>query len=83
MCPTSNSRETNYMELFLMTGDIKTATGGKSIGGTIYADGQYHTLTLNLSELSFWTGDIHGIRLDYFGAADDGDTIFVKSITLQ
>jgi len=83
MCPTSNSRETNYMELFLMTGDIKTATGGKSIGGTIYADGQYHTLTLNLSELSFWTGDIHGIRLDYFGAADDGDTIFIKSITLQ
>ena len=83
MCPTSNSRETNFMELFLMTGDIKTATGGKSTGGTIYADGQYHTLTLNLSELSFWTGDIHAIRLDYFGAAVDGDTIYLKSIILK
>ena len=83
MCPASNSWETNYMELFLMTGEVKTATGGKSTGGTVYADGRYHTLTLNLSELSFWTGNIHGIRLDYFGSAADGDTIYIKSITLK
>ena len=46
------------------------------------ADGAYHTLGLELSELDFWSGKINSARFDFFNSGDSGDALLVKSIKL-
>ena len=53
-----------------------------AVTATLIADGQYHTLQIPLKDLSFWKGQIHMIRFDYFSAPTAGDTMFVKSFRL-
>lgn len=83
MIPTSNSAANYVMELFLSTGSTVSAVGGKSVTGQLIADGEYHTLTLDVASLSFWSGKINQIRFDYFSGAAVDDVIFVKSIQLK
>ena len=83
MIPESNSHPTNYMQLFLATGDTATAIGGNSVGTEVISDGEYHTLSFDVSNLSFWSGVINKIRIDYFGEGANGDVIYIKSITLK
>ena len=83
MIPTTNSLGYYDMELFLSTGDVKTAQGGKSVRRELITDGEYHTLSINVSSVSFWNGKINEIRVDFFGGSNAGDVIYVKSITLK
>ena len=83
MIPTTNSTTSYHMELFLSAGSIGGATAGKSVIKPLVADGEYHTLTIDVSNLSFWSGKINQIRLDYFSGAAVDDVIYVKSIELK
>ena len=82
MIPTTNAESAYGMQLFTCTGEQTSATGTMVLNGTLIADGQYHTLTLNLTGCAFWQGKIHQLRLDFFTAAQTGDVIYLKSFKL-
>lgn len=83
MIPTTNASSYYNMELFLSTGNTPSAQGGKSVVKSLVADGQYHTLTIDVSTLAFWSGKINEIRVDYFGNGIIDDVIYIKSIDLK
>lgn len=82
MIPLTNAADSYTAELFLCTGDVASAVGGKSVRGKYVADGQYHTLEIDLSNVSFWNGTINMIRYDYFDGCLNGDVLYIKSIEL-
>ena len=82
MIPETNSMASYGMQLFTCTGEQTSATGTMVLNGTLIADGQYHTLTLDLAGCAFWQGKIHQLRLDFFNAAEVGDVFYIKSFKL-
>lgn len=60
----------NSFRLFLCAGEVANPTGGCSTAFTLQNDGEWHTAIVDLSALSFWTGRIHGMRLDFLDAGD-------------
>ena len=83
MVPTTNALEGYSIEIFLSTGDVLTAVGGKSVVETLICDGEYHTLSIDLSNVSFWYGKINEIRIDFFTGAQVDDVIYLKSFALK
>ncbi len=85
MLPTENTWTGNYgCEFFLCAGSVLTADGNYMTTATLStADGQWHTLRIDLSELGFWDGAIHSIRLDFMNVGEFGDSIYFKSISLK
>ena len=83
MIPKSNIYKSYSTELFLCTGSVMSAYGGKSVRGQLIADGEYHTLEISVAGLEFWSGNINAIRFDYFETCAIGDVIYVKSIELK
>jgi hypothetical protein len=83
MIPTTNSKGSYRTELFLCTGSLMNAEGGKSVTKQLAADGEYHTIEFDVSGLAFWSGNINAIRFDFFDGGAEGDLIYVKSIELQ
>ncbi len=85
MIPTTNSLDTPYFcEFFLCAGAVTQF--GSSVLGNVemgIADGQWHTLRVDLSQQMLWTGDVHAIRLDFFTVGNVGDSIYMKSIALK
>ena len=67
----------------MSTGSSMSAEGGKSVRTQVVADGKYHTVEINVSGLSFWSGNVNAIRFDYFDACAEGDVIYVQSIELK
>lgn len=83
MIPTDNSSSYYECDLFLCAGTIQEASGDARLRKALIADGQYHVLEIDLSTQSFWKGDIHKIRFDYFDYSSEGDVMFIKGITLE
>ena len=83
MIPTTNSKGNGVTDLFLCAGSVTNPTADACIREELIADGKFHTLTVDLSECSFWTGDIHKIRFDFFDGCAVGDVMYVKSIVLR
>ncbi len=81
MIPTAG--DTRPAELFVCAGNTVSATGGKSVGATMIADGAYHKVTFNLNGKDFWSGKINKFRFDYFnGAVEAGEVMYIKSFKL-
>lgn len=83
MIPTTNSKGNGVTDLFFCAGSITNPTADACVRVNPTADGQFHTLTVDLSDKSFWTGDIHKIRFDFFDGCAAGDVMYVKSIVLK
>ena len=81
--PKSNSADTYVTELFLCTGGTYDATGGVSTRVEVIADGQWHTVRIDLSETGFWMGTIHEIRFDFFSSCAPNDRMFLKEFKLM
>ena len=82
MIPTTNAEASYETQLFLCAGDIKAPAAEAAVTGTLIADGQYHTLQINVKDLDFWQGLIHMVRFDYFSSPTAGDTVYVKAFRL-
>ena len=82
MVPVTNSDAAVAGEMFLCAGDTVGAEAGKSIPISYIADGRYHVIELDVSELDFWSGRINSIRFDFLNGGNIGDSLFVKSIKL-
>ena len=83
MLPASNSGGNNVTDLFLCAGSVSNPDASASVRVTHTADGEYHVMTVDLSDKSFWQGDIHKIRFDYLDGCEAGDVMYVKSIVLK
>ncbi len=83
MLPTTNSKGNNVTDLFLCAGNVQNPDGSASVRVKHTADGQYHIMTIDLSDKSFWQGDIHKIRFDFLDGCEAGDVMYVKSIHLK
>jgi hypothetical protein len=80
--PRSSSQRTFVTELFLCTGGISDATGGYSTAVEVQADGQWHTVRIDLSATGYWTGTIHEIRCDFFSSCTPDDKMYLKEFKL-
>ena len=80
--PRSNSQRTYTTEFFLCAGGIENATGGVSTHIELEADGQWHTVRIDLSETGFWSGTIHEIRVDFFSSCGEGDKMYLKDFKI-
>ncbi len=77
-----NSAMANTIQLFLCAGDITAANASYQTTRPLSCDGEYHTLTIDLSTLAYWTGNINMIRFDFFDQCATGDIMYIKSIKL-
>lgn len=84
MVPTGQSRGNFSYCIFPCAGDIVSPSGSAQIYKTtgIIADGQYHTLEIDLSQYDFWSGQINKIRIDYFNDCSVGDVFYITSLEL-
>ncbi len=83
MVPTTNALSGYSIEIFLSTGEVLSAVSGQSVVEALICDGEYHTLSIDLSNISYWYGKINELRVDFFTGAQPDDVIFMKSITLK
>ena len=83
MIPNNCSQDAYICDLFLCTGNKMDPDGSERTRITFTKDGEYHTATVDLSSLSFWSGKINRIRFDYFDSCAVGDVIYVKSFILE
>ena len=80
--PRSSSQRTFVTELFLCSGGVENATGGVSTAVEVQADGQWHTVRIDLSETGFWSGTIHEIRMDFFSSCQPDDKMYLKDFKI-
>ena len=82
--PASSSRDTYEADIFLCAGNLMSPSGDAflRVGGFI-ADGEKHTMRVDLSGCAFWSGNINLIRIDYFDKCDAGDVFYLAAIGLE
>lgn len=82
MMPATNTYHPyNNMEIFLCAGSTTTATGGISVANYLSSpDGVYRKIRFDLTGSSMWNGQIHNIRIDFFGDCSLGDVMYIKSV---
>ena len=80
--PLENSANTTSMEIFIGAGSVMDAQGGYSTKASLVCDGEYHTLRIPVSQLSFWKDQLNVIRFDFFESALSGDSMDIRSISL-
>ena len=80
--PAENSSNTKSMEIFIGAGSVMDAQGGYSTRASLVCDGEYHTLRIPVSHLSFWKDQLNVIRFDFYESALEGDAMDIKSISL-
>ena len=83
MIPADNSAKYYCTDIFLCAGTTTAPDGGKRVRKDLVTDGKYHTLTVDLSKLKYWTGDINQIRFDYFDNCGNGDVMYLRSFKLS
>lgn len=84
MIPESNSSIASGGQIFFQVGSNNNPSEAYSVQTkSLKRDGQYHTLTVDFSKNSKWTGTIHSLRMDYFNACKAGDTMYIKRIVLS
>ena len=80
--PLENTAHTTRMEIFIGAGSVMDAQGGYSTQADLICDGEFHTLTIPVSHLDYWKGQLNVIRFDFFTAALSGDAMDIRSISL-
>ena len=78
--PTTIKKADPDGELFMCAGDITAPRGGYSKKFALTKDGAFHSQIIDMNSETYWTGRIHGLRLDFFCDASAGDVSFVKSV---
>jgi len=80
--PTDASPAALQTELFISAGSVAGPTAGRSVIYNISKGNTYTSQIIDLSALSWWSGDIHSIRIDCFTNANIGDTMYIDSVLL-
>lgn len=84
--PTGGSGYNNRMQIFFMVGDITKPEDAVGVGAYamqgLTADGEYHTIRIDLSNKDWWTGRINALRIDFFDYATQDDVMYITNIKL-
>lgn len=83
MIPEENGCSSYSCDLFICAGDTYNPDPNMRLRESLVKNGQFHTLTVDLSAVNFFVGDIHKIRFDYFDYCLSGDVIYLKSFNLS
>lgn len=79
--PQSNSQTEYTSEIFLGCGGMQDAEGGKSVLMQVKADGQKHSEIIELGRLTYWTGNINFLRLDFFTSCSENDSMNLYAVS--
>ncbi len=79
-CAPETSGKAVNLQVFYCVGSITAADVGHQVMKPITKDGEYHTITIDLSTLADWNGAINLFRIDFFDQSEVGDTMYIKSI---
>ena len=80
--PMSVSDKATSCEVFLSAGSVTGPTAGKSVVFSLEKSNTYKAAVLNLNSLSWWNGNINGIRIDPYCNATSGDIMYIDSVVL-
>lgn len=83
MIPTTTQEENTRCDLFICAGSVTNATADCCVRKDLVKDGQFHTIEVDLSGYTWWTGNLNSIRFDFLDAAGVGDVVYVKTIGLK
>ncbi len=83
MIPTTTQEKDTRCDLFICAGSVTNATADCCVREDLVKDGQFHTIEIELSGYSWWTGNLNSIRFDFLDAASKGDVVYVKTIGLK
>ena len=86
MVPADQSRADCAYALYPCVGSVTSPTADAHVFSPngIIADGEYHTLIIDMSGYTFWSGRINKIRFDYFNEYFEiGEVFYIKSIVLE
>ncbi len=67
---TNPNATSNVSELFLCSGAVSSPTAGASVTFELNTDGEWHTEIIDLTSNSNWSGQVLGLRLDFFGGGE-------------
>lgn len=70
-------------QMFFITDAAPEPAEASSQKYTMTADGEWHTVTLNLAGTSYWKGSLQQLRFDFFDGSEAGDSLLVQSIRLD
>ncbi len=85
MAPKTNSpnARTRGMQIFYCVGNMQYVDEAHSTVPSLVSDGEFHTLTIDLTQLNGWEGQLTSLRLDYINIATAGDVLYIRSIHLS
>ncbi len=70
-------------QMFFMTEANPAPAEAASQKYTMTADGEWHTVTIDLAGKAYWSGMLNQIRFDFFDGSEAGESLLVQSITLD
>ncbi len=70
-------------QMFFLTEANPNPAEAASQKYTMVADGEWHTVTINLAGKAYWSGMLNQIRFDFLDHCDPGESVLVQSITLD
>ena len=82
MVPKETSSKAYNLQVFYCVGDITSADANYQVMRSLIKNGQYNTLSIDLTKLKDWNGVINALRIDFFDQSEVGDTMYIKSIKL-
>ncbi len=82
MCAPETSGKAINLQVFYCAGSVQNPDVDHQVMKPLVKDGEYHTITIDLSTLKDWNGTINNIRVDFFDQSEVGDTMYIKSIKL-
>ena len=83
MIPNTTVEKNCRCDLFICAGSITNATADCCVRRDLEKDGRFHTIEIDLSEYSWWNGNLNKIRFDFLDAATVGDVLYLKTIGLK
>ncbi len=73
----------NRGQMFFMTDANPNPAEAASQKYQLIADGEWHTITIELAGKAYWSGTLSQIRFDFFDGSQAGESILVQSIVLN
>lgn len=79
--PTASAVQNPVGNFYYVCGNITVPTAGYESALYPYAkDGDLHYAVIDLSTKANWTGNVKGLRIDYFNEAPSGSIVYIDSV---
>ncbi len=80
MVPIDMQQPAPEGEIFFSAGSISGPTAGYSTRYTCFKDSAFHSRIFEMSNASFWNGEVHSLRFDFYTSSWVGDSMYIKSV---